>query len=99
MVEYEDTDKQSIMIFLNALSPNVFTIKKKKKHRLIIQIDENAVTDGKRPEYFLKNKMFCIILKAYKEASEILKILCLGLSLVQREASLISNDLGTDSTS
>lgn len=30
MVEYEDTDKQSIMIFLNALSPNVFTIKKKK---------------------------------------------------------------------
>lgn len=79
--------------------PPIYSLFKKKKHRLIIQIDKNAVTDGKRPEYFLRNKMFCIILKAYKKASEILKIVCLGLSLVQREAPLISNDLGTDSTS
>lgn len=43
--------------------------------------------------------MFCAALKGYKKVSEILRTLLLGLLLVQRAASLMSNDLGTDSTS
>lgn len=56
-------------------------------------------TQGKRPEYFLKNKMFCTVLKGCEVASEIIRILLLGLLLVQRAASLMSNNLDTDLTS
>lgn len=59
----------------------------------------SAVTEGKGPEYFLKNKMFCTVLKGCEVASEIVRIRLLGLLLVQRAVSLMSNDLDTDSTS
>lgn len=59
----------------------------------------STITEGKRSEYFLKKKMFCTVLKGCEVASEIIKILLLGLLLVQRAASLMSNELGTDSTS
>lgn len=64
----------------------------------------SAVTEEKRPEYFLKNKMFCTVLKGCEVASETVRIpllglLYLGVSLVQRAAFLMSHDLGADSTS
>ena len=59
----------------------------------------STITEGKKPEHFLKNKMFCTVLKGCEVASEMIKILLLGLLLVQRAASLMSNDLDTDSTS
>lgn len=43
--------------------------------------------------------MFCTVLKGREVASEIIRILLLGLLLVQRAASLMSNDLDTNLTS
>lgn len=43
--------------------------------------------------------MFCTVLKVCKLGSEIIRICLLGLPLVLRAASLMSNDLGTDSAS
>ena len=73
--------------------------KKKIQSNNTIRQMVSAVTEGKGPEYFLKNKMFCTVLKGCEVASEIVRILLLGLLLVQRAVSLMSNDLDTDSTS